>query len=175
MIDAILPPFLAKLPTGTYTPCHNRPELFIVSHRNVPARQHATEAKALCQACPIRAACLDHAIRTSETDGIWGGLTPKERSAQQRPDCGTEPGWRSHLARGESCLTCREAHDERLRADRRARLDLEHQEHGGSLAGYRLELLLGLPTCVRCRAVRQEYYAGRPRTGKWYRRSSVAA
>jgi WhiB family redox-sensing transcriptional regulator len=158
---------------GTRTPCHGRSDLFVHPVRRTPHKAAATEAKALCTQCPIRAACAEHAIRRGETDGIWGGLTPAERRARVRPDCGTESGWRSHVQRGESCLTCREAHDDRLRAQRLKRLAHEHAEHGGSLAGYRLEGLLGLPTCVRCRAVRQEYYADRPSAAKWYRRGST--
>ncbi|MFF8716188.1 WhiB family transcriptional regulator [Streptomyces sp. NPDC015184] len=177
MIDAVLPDFLRDLPAGTRTPCHGRSALFVHPIRSTPTKADSTEAKALCAQCPIRAACADHAIRRGETDGIWGGLTPAERAdrARRRPDCGTESGWRSHVQRDESCLTCREAHDDRLRDQRLERLAREHTNHGGSLAGYRLELLLGLPTCVRCRAVRQEYYAGRPHTTKWYRRGPAAA
>lgn len=177
MIDAAVPDFLLDLPAGTRTPCHEHGELFVVNRRNVPAKANVVKAKILCAQCPIRAACAEHAIRHGETDGIWGGLTPAERRARRRPDCGTESGWRSHLSLGQSCLTCREAHDGRLREQRLKRLDHEHATHGGSLAGYRLERLLGLPTCVRCRAVRQEYYAARPRARKWYRhgQDSVAA
>ncbi|MFJ8855134.1 WhiB family transcriptional regulator [Streptomyces sp. NPDC102437] len=170
MIDAIVPAFLARLPASVRTPCHGHGDLYVHSIRSTPSATNVGKAKVLCAACPIKAACADHAIRRGETDGIWGGLTPAERRARVRPDCGTESGWRSHVQRGESCLTCREAHDDRLRAQRLKRLAHEHAEHGGSLAGYRLELLLGLPTCVRCRAVRQEYYAERPHTAKWYRR-----
>lgn len=36
-------------------------------------------AKALCRVCPVRAACLEHAQRSGEVHGIWGGLTPAER------------------------------------------------------------------------------------------------
>ncbi|MFF2650571.1 WhiB family transcriptional regulator [Streptomyces sp. NPDC058045] len=174
MIDALVPDFLRALPAHTHTPCHRRSDLF-TDKPGTGDDDPTAYAKALCEGCPIQRGCLDHAIRTGETRGIWGGLTPKERRARQRPDCGTERGWRSHLSRGESCLTCREAHDYRLREQRLARLSHEHTEHGGSLTGYRLELLLGLPTCVRCRQVRQAYYAGRPRAAKWYRRGMSAA
>lgn len=34
--------------------------------------------KKLCAACPVRDECLDHAL-THEEEGIWGGLTEKER------------------------------------------------------------------------------------------------
>ncbi|MEU3220009.1 WhiB family transcriptional regulator [Streptomyces sp. NPDC006971] len=174
MIDAVLPDFLHTLPAGTRTPCHGRPELFVHPIRSTPTKAAVEEARALCAQCPIQAACADHAVRRGETDGIWGGLTPAERAAvaRPRPACGTDAGWRSHVQRDESCLTCREAHDDRLREQRLERLAREHDEHGGSLVGYRLELLLGLPTCVRCRAVRQAYYAPRPSSGKWYRRAA---
>lgn len=39
----------------------------------------AREAKRVCAGCPVRAACLEHAIRQGEHDGIWGGLTALER------------------------------------------------------------------------------------------------
>lgn len=168
MIDAVVPDFLLALPAGTRTPCHGS-DLFVHPIRSTPTKADTADAKALCAQCPIKAACADHAIRHGETDGIWGGLTPAERRSRRRPDCGTESGWRSHLSLGQSCLTCREAHDDRLREQRLKRLAHEHAVHGGSLAGYRLEGLLGLPTCVRCRAVRQQYYAARPQARKWYR------
>lgn len=40
----------------------------------------------ICHICPVRLCCLDHAIRTGEEHGIWGGLTPQQRDrhAQQR-------------------------------------------------------------------------------------------
>jgi len=36
-------------------------------------------AKAICQDCPVRDECLDHALRHDERYGIWGGLTDVER------------------------------------------------------------------------------------------------
>ena len=41
------------------------------------ARERA--AKAVCDECPVRVPCLDHAIRADERYGIWGGLTDAER------------------------------------------------------------------------------------------------
>lgn len=38
-------------------------------------------AKDLCNSCPIRAQCLEFALANNEAYGIWGGLTPQERSA----------------------------------------------------------------------------------------------
>lgn len=36
-------------------------------------------AKALCRVCPVREECLEHAMTESETNGIWGGLSERER------------------------------------------------------------------------------------------------
>lgn len=37
------------------------------------------QAKAICAECPVRAQCLDHALETGSWDGIFGGLSGKER------------------------------------------------------------------------------------------------
>ena len=39
----------------------------------------ALEAKAVCARCPVRVACLDHALRNGETAGVWGGTTERDR------------------------------------------------------------------------------------------------
>ena len=36
-------------------------------------------AKGYCEACPVRAECLDFAIGMREREGIWGGTTGNER------------------------------------------------------------------------------------------------
>jgi WhiB family redox-sensing transcriptional regulator len=33
-----------------------------------------------CEACPVADLCLDYATRNNETHGVWGGLTPEQRS-----------------------------------------------------------------------------------------------
>lgn len=37
------------------------------------------EALAVCAECPVTTECLVHAKRTGERDGVWGGLTPRQR------------------------------------------------------------------------------------------------
>ena len=37
------------------------------------------EAKAICAQCPVREPCLEYALSTREKDGVWGGLTARER------------------------------------------------------------------------------------------------
>ena len=39
----------------------------------------AAEAKAICALCPVRQACLEHALASREREGIWGGTTERER------------------------------------------------------------------------------------------------
>jgi len=42
--------------------------------------EHAADAaKAVCFECPVRGACLEHAITVREKHGVWGGLTSRER------------------------------------------------------------------------------------------------
>ena len=41
--------------------------------------QRTSAAKAVCQQCAVRDACLAYAIREDIRDGVWGGATPQER------------------------------------------------------------------------------------------------
>lgn len=47
-----------------------------------------TEARSLCGSCPVRTACLDWAITNEQPagawDGVYGGLTQKERARCRR-------------------------------------------------------------------------------------------
>lgn len=44
------------------------------------------EAKAaeVCASCPVRAQCLDYALRNSVRYGIWGGLNREQRVRERR-------------------------------------------------------------------------------------------
>ncbi len=39
----------------------------------------AEVAKEVCANCRVRAACLDYALSFREKQGVWGGLTERER------------------------------------------------------------------------------------------------
>lgn len=55
------------------------PELFF------PEKGGSTlSAKRICEACPVRMDCLLEALANDYVDGIWGGLSPKERQALKR-------------------------------------------------------------------------------------------
>lgn len=45
-----------------------------------PGRGHsAGPAKAICETCPVRLACLTKALENRETEGVWGGTSEKDR------------------------------------------------------------------------------------------------
>ncbi len=56
------------LPVGLDLPCAEDPELFFAE---APADVEA--AKALCQGCRARIACLEGALERREPWGVWGG------------------------------------------------------------------------------------------------------
>ncbi|MDB4872505.1 MAG: transcription factor WhiB [Gemmatimonadales bacterium] len=69
--------------------CHDPdvdPELFfpIGSTESGPGLLLAQKAIQVCQRCPIRSDCLDHAITKPEKFGIWGGTTEEERAPMRR-------------------------------------------------------------------------------------------
>jgi WhiB family redox-sensing transcriptional regulator len=43
------------------------------------SEENAEEAKAICDICPVRLSCLEHALAMRERDGVWGGMTERER------------------------------------------------------------------------------------------------
>ena len=59
---------LANVPVGRDLPCTEDAELFFAE---APADVEA--AKALCQGCRIRVACLEGALDRREPWGVWGG------------------------------------------------------------------------------------------------------
>jgi WhiB family transcriptional regulator, redox-sensing transcriptional regulator len=59
---------LGNIQVGRDLPCAEDPELFFAE---APADVEA--AKALCQGCKIRLACLEGALGRREPWGVWGG------------------------------------------------------------------------------------------------------
>ena len=51
------------------------PELFYPEDDEDPGEA----AKAICDVCPVRESCLEHAIVAREKIGVWGGYTARER------------------------------------------------------------------------------------------------
>jgi WhiB family transcriptional regulator, redox-sensing transcriptional regulator len=63
---------------------HEDPELFFPISA---AARLISAAKAVCQACAVRAPCLSYALQTRQ-DGIWGGTTQEERHAMHHQASG---------------------------------------------------------------------------------------
>jgi WhiB family redox-sensing transcriptional regulator len=60
-----------------------------------------TPAKLICRRCPVREACLAHALNANEEYGIWGGLSPEERREMRRRLSEVAPALRA-AAEGEA-------------------------------------------------------------------------
>ena len=46
--------------------------------------QAVTQAKAICEECPVREACLQYALATNQSAGVWGGLDAGDRRRMRR-------------------------------------------------------------------------------------------
>ena len=42
------------------------------------------KAKAICATCPVADVCLSWAVESNQSEGIWGGHTPKEHRTIRR-------------------------------------------------------------------------------------------
>ena len=49
-------------------------------------------AKVVCDACPVRVDCLEHALANDELYGVWGGLSPRARGELRRKRAAAERG-----------------------------------------------------------------------------------
>lgn len=56
---------------------HAQPDLWFPDDHDFAAGR---EAIAICNTCPVRTDCLQHALRVNETYGIWGGTNAKQRA-----------------------------------------------------------------------------------------------
>jgi hypothetical protein len=63
---------------------HEDPDLFFPLGTTGHAAVQAEQAKAVCRRCPVAEACLAYALAANVGEGIFGGLTDKERTALRR-------------------------------------------------------------------------------------------
>jgi len=68
--------------------CRNRSDLFHPEPGNDGSIQ---DARRVCAHCMIRLECLELALSTPITTGIWGGLTEDERAMHRRREAGHQP------------------------------------------------------------------------------------
>lgn len=57
------------------------PDLFFPDRGEVDS---AAKARAVCESCPVIDACRSYAVAANERDGIWGGLSEKQRRRLRR-------------------------------------------------------------------------------------------
>lgn len=60
-------------------PCENYPDAFYAEYKDGDYFYTVEAAKQLCAGCPIKAQCAAYGLRWEEF-GIWGGMTPAERT-----------------------------------------------------------------------------------------------
>jgi hypothetical protein len=60
------------------------PELFFPVGESGPATAQARQAKAVCHECPVERQCLEWALSTGRTTGVWGGTDEGERRRLRR-------------------------------------------------------------------------------------------
>lgn len=188
-------PTLADLTARTPDlPCRTTdPEIFFSK-----SSTDREQAKGLCQGCPIRTACAQHALDNPELRGVWGGTTAADRRAFRTGEpcriddegrlrllCGSERAYAAHHRYreqpGPDCVDgdCVAAHQAHVTEQRRARLAEEHAA-GGSAAGFWIHRRLGEPPCAACREKwtaqqRAAMERREPRPGQGRARAAAAA
>jgi WhiB family redox-sensing transcriptional regulator len=60
------------------------PDLFFPISATGPALGQVAQAKAVCEGCQVQQDCLDFAMTTEQTHGVWGGTTGEERQRLRR-------------------------------------------------------------------------------------------
>ena len=66
--------------------CRGKPTAWWFPDPGPAGAEALSAARAVCDACPVRADCLAEALATKEQMGIWGGLTASERRRITRGD-----------------------------------------------------------------------------------------
>jgi WhiB family transcriptional regulator, redox-sensing transcriptional regulator len=60
------------------------PELFFPVGSTGPAVTETADAKRVCRSCPVIGECLDWALSSGQTTGVWGGTDERERAVMFR-------------------------------------------------------------------------------------------
>ncbi|MBQ0851532.1 WhiB family transcriptional regulator [Streptomyces sp. NPDC057621] len=60
------------------------PDLFFPIGNTGPALVQIEDAKSVCRRCPVREECLNWALDTGQSIGVWGGTSESERRTLRR-------------------------------------------------------------------------------------------
>jgi WhiB family redox-sensing transcriptional regulator len=89
--------------------CRGRHDLgwFLDRPRSKKDKDAVATALAMCHRCPVRTACLMHALNNDELHGIWGGMTAEQRAGIGRvcDTCGRRLGRHVRPTRTR-CIIC---------------------------------------------------------------------
>ncbi|MEV0777491.1 WhiB family transcriptional regulator [Streptomyces sp. NPDC050433] len=76
------------------------PELFFPVGDADPAAEQVKRAKEVCHGCPVESRCLEWALNTGLTSGVWGGTDEAERRRLRRNGRRKVPAQRARQASG---------------------------------------------------------------------------
>ncbi|MFD4118353.1 WhiB family transcriptional regulator [Streptomyces niveus] len=76
------------------------PELFFPVGDSDPAAEQVARAKEVCHSCPVERQCLEWALNTGRTSGVWGGTDEEERRRLRRNERRRVPAPRGRQASG---------------------------------------------------------------------------
>lgn len=60
------------------------PDLFFPVAARGPALRQLAKAKQVCERCPVRVQCLEYALQSGQSFGVWGGASEEERRLMRR-------------------------------------------------------------------------------------------
>jgi len=63
---------------------HSDPDLFFPVAARGPALRQLAQAKRVCECCPVRVQCLEYALQSGQSFGVWGGASEEERRLMRR-------------------------------------------------------------------------------------------
>ena len=63
---------------------HSDPDLFFPVAGRGPALRQLARAKSVCERCPVRVQCLEYALQSGQSFGVWGGASEEERRLMRR-------------------------------------------------------------------------------------------
>jgi hypothetical protein len=150
-MSAALYETLTQLPDLPDAACRDHdPELWtadMVDFSKAKWTSRVRKAKAICNACPERSACLQYALSARLSSGIWGGLTVEERKERSRSrpisrDAKCQRGGHPLQPGCDICITCDDAAAKRRKRDQRYREKRKKQKprkpRGGRCAQCRI-------------------------------------
>lgn len=87
VVSAYLKPIHSEWEWQEEGSCRNQdPEIFFLDYnlRGKAKRQKEQTAISICNDCPVKQQCLEHALNTPEIYGVWGGMTEEQRHVIMR-------------------------------------------------------------------------------------------